>query len=172
MIRTILIPLDGSAFSERALTVGSELAHALSARLVLVCVAGPDLALESDFTDGDQRAIAEKYAGVREEEHLLSTDPRMVEHMQGQVRAVAEAEAYLACVANRLAGTNIQVEVGVPYGPAAEGILTEIDLHSADLVIMSTHNRSGFSRMIGQSVTLAVIDRSRVPVMLVPPERL
>jgi nucleotide-binding universal stress UspA family protein len=171
MIRSILVPLDGSEFSERALPVGCELARAIGARLVLVCVAGPGLALDVSLTAGDKRDIAEKYANVREEDHLLSTDPRMVERMVGQVRTVAEAEAYLAGVAARLAEANIQIETGVPYGSATEGILTEIDIHSVDLVVMSTHGRSGFSRLISGSVAQAVLARSRVPVLLVPPQR-
>ncbi|HEY3344994.1 MAG TPA: universal stress protein [Anaerolineaceae bacterium] len=87
------------------------------------------------------------------------------------MRAVAGAEEYLTGVASRLAEANVQVEVGVPFGPAVEGILTEIGLYSADLVVMSTHGRSGISRMIGGSVAQAVLARSSVPVLLVPPDR-
>src|SRR5512143_2964366 len=107
MIRTILVPLDGSPTGEAALPLAGELARGLNARLVLVCVAGPETALDLAFTDQDRQLIAEQYAGVTEEEHVLSTDPRMVEHAQGQVRAIAEAERYLAGVAGRLADQGI-----------------------------------------------------------------
>jgi nucleotide-binding universal stress UspA family protein len=170
MLRTIIIPLDGSVFSERALPLGKELACAFGARLILVCVAGARTAPEWNFTDEDRRAIAEQYADVREEDHVISTDIRMVEHAQGQVRAVAEAERYLQRVAVRIAEPGIPVEIAIPYGSAAEGILTEIEIHTADLVIMSTHGRSGVSQLIGGSVTLAVLARSTVPVLLVPPQ--
>jgi nucleotide-binding universal stress UspA family protein len=171
MIQTILIPLDGSPFSERALPLSKELARALNARLVLVCVAGAQTALDQELTDDDRRAVSERYAGVREEEHLLSTDPRMVEHAQGQIRAVAEAECYLESLAKQIAEPGIQIEIAVPYATAAEGILTEIELHSADMVVISTHRRSGLSRLIGGSVAQAVLAQSPVPVMLVPPEQ-
>jgi nucleotide-binding universal stress UspA family protein len=171
MIQTILVPLDGSALSERALPVGIELARALGARLVLVCVAGTAPAIHRGFSDEDRRAISAQYANVKEEDHLLSTDPRMVEHAQAQVLAVAEAERYLASVAAKVAEQGLRAEGAVPYGAASEGILTEIDLRSADLVVMSTHGRSGLSRLIGGSVAQAVLARSTVPVMLVPPQR-
>jgi nucleotide-binding universal stress UspA family protein len=171
MIRTILVPLDGSELSERALPVGSELARALGCRLVVVCVAGTGSALDRRFKEEDRQAVAERYADVKEEDHLLSVDPQMVEHTQGQVREVAEAEAYTASVAARLTGQGLRAEAAVPYGDPADGILTEIDLHAADLVVMSTHGRSGLSRLLGGSVAQAVLGRSPVPILLVPPER-
>lgn len=171
MIRTILIPLDGSEFSERALPVGLELAGALKAALVLVCVAGSESALPRGLTDEDRRAISEQNAHVKEEEHLLSTDPGMVRRAQAQVRAVAEAEHYLECTASRLADSGIQVVVAVPYGEATEGILTEIDLRQADLVVMCTHGRSGLNQLMAGSVAAAVLAHSPVPVLLVPPGR-
>ncbi len=171
MIRTILVPVDGSALSERALPLAAELARALEERLVLVCVAGT-AALDHAFTEEDRRDIADQYTAVREEDHRLSTDPRMVEHARGQVRAVAEAERYLANVASRLeAEHGLHAEVAIPYGGAADGILTEIDLHAADLVVMCTHGRTGLSRLVSASVTQAVLARSAAPVLLVPPER-
>lgn len=170
MIKTILVPLDGSIFSERALPLAGELARALDARLVLVCVAGPDTSLEQRLTEVDRRAIAEQYADVHEEDHLLSTDPRRVEHTQQQVRAVAEAELYLEEIQRRIATTGCQVEMAVPYGDPVEGILTEIELRAAGLVVMSTHGRAGLSRLMAGSVAQALVARATIPVVLVPPE--
>jgi nucleotide-binding universal stress UspA family protein len=171
MIRTILVPLDGSAFSERALPVSKELARALHARLVLVCVADAGTALGRNLTDEDRQAISGKYANVHEEDTVLSTDIHMVEHAQEQIRAVAEAERYLQITLAQNAEPDIQVETAVPYGAAAEGIMTEIGIHSADLVIMSAHGQSGVNRLIGGSVTQAVLACSPVPVMVIPPKR-
>lgn len=171
MIQAILVPLDGSTDSERALPVSCELAKALKAQLVLVCVAGEQSKLGQSFTDQDRQTIRERYAGVKEEEHLLSTDPKMIEHAQIQVRAIAEAETYLERVACRLAKDGVQIKTAIPYGPAAEGILTEIDLYSAGLVVMATRGRSRISRMINGSVTQAVLANSPAPVLLVPPGR-
>jgi nucleotide-binding universal stress UspA family protein len=171
MIRTILVPLDGSETGERALPVSSELARALEARLVLVCVAGAETALDLAFTDQDRQAIALQYTGVTEEDHLLSTDPRMVEHAQGQVRAIAEAERYLAGVAARLVQGGITAATAVPYGKAVEGILTEIDVCAADLVVIATHAHSRLRRMVGGGLAHELSARSLVPVLLVPCER-
>ena len=181
MFQTILVTLDGSTLAERALPAGTALARALDARLVLVRVAnegatagrdaGGTLTVEDKRLADEQerRAVAEERAGVKEEEHLLSTDPRMVERAQAQVRGVAEAERYLTGVAERLAGEGIRVETAVPFGAPVEGILTEIDLHAAGLVVMCSHGKSALLQLIAGSVTQAVLARSPVPVMVVPP---
>jgi nucleotide-binding universal stress UspA family protein len=171
MIRTILVPLDGSEAGARALPLSCELARGLDARLFLVCVAGPETALDLALTNQDRQGIAEQYSGVTEEDHLLSTDPWMVEHAQEQVRAVAEAERYLAGVAARLAQEGINAEIAVPYGKAVEGILTEIDVCAADFVVVATHAHSRLRRMVGGGVAQELSARSRVPVLLVPCEQ-
>jgi nucleotide-binding universal stress UspA family protein len=83
-----------------------------------------------------------------------------------QVRVIAEAEEYLKTMALELKGRGITAETGVPYGPAAEGILDEIRLRRPDLVVMATHGRSGLGRWLYGSVAEAVIGRSTTPILL------
>ena len=47
-------------------------------------------------------------------------------------------------------------------------ILDAVDRHHADLIVMSTHGRSGVGRMVYGSVTDQVLHRATVPVMVVP----
>ena len=62
-------------------------------------------------------------------------------------RGVDEAAAYLTSLAARLTDEGLEVATATPYGSAAHGILDEIDTQGADLVVMTTHGRSGFSRL-------------------------
>jgi nucleotide-binding universal stress UspA family protein len=75
----------------------------------------------------------------------------------------------------------------IPLGASARGIATEIEIvheddastgiwHAAgrlgvDAICMATHGRSGVSRVLLGSQARAVVQRSRQPVILVPPER-
>jgi nucleotide-binding universal stress UspA family protein len=138
MYHTILVPLDGSAFSERALPMATTLAHTMSSQLVLV-----------------RAASASVFTGA---------DPA-----EAQCQAVKEAQAYLWAVAAGLSEQGLSIEVAVPYGDAAESILLEVGLHSADLVVMCTHGRSGLGRWIYGSVAEQVLARSPAPVLLVHP---
>jgi nucleotide-binding universal stress UspA family protein len=138
MYRTILVPLDGSPFSERALPMALSFARPLGSRLILTRAAAATTFPGADATDA-------------------------------QVEAVREARDYLAGVVASLSGEGVEVEIAVPYGDPAEQILMEIDLHSADLVVMCTHGRTGLGRWIYGSVAEQVLHRSPVPVVLVHP---
>jgi nucleotide-binding universal stress UspA family protein len=86
----------------------------------------------------------------------------------GQVRAIAEAEDYLAEYAADLTTRGFTVQTGMPYGLSpAEWIVEEVDLRCADLVVMATHDRVGTDRVLHGSVAEDVVHRSPVPVVLV-----
>jgi nucleotide-binding universal stress UspA family protein len=87
-----------------------------------------------------------------------------------QQRAVAEAEDYLAALAEQLRARGFEVETGIPFGgSAARWILEEIDLRRADLVVMATHDRVGPDRWIHGSIAEVVVGHASVPVLLVCP---
>jgi nucleotide-binding universal stress UspA family protein len=61
-----------------------------------------------------------------------------------------------------------RVETTTAVGEAADTIVEEIGVRRPDLVVMSTHGRSGIRRWIYGSVADAVMRRAPVPVLLVP----
>src|SRR6266508_2317040 len=70
-----------------------------------------------------------------------------VDPTEAQVEVVREAEEYLAAVAGRLREQGFaSVETSVWYGPAASAIVDAARLRKADLIVMSTHGRSGLGR--------------------------
>jgi nucleotide-binding universal stress UspA family protein len=78
------------------------------------------------------------------------------------------AREYLEEIASRLRRAESTVEVAVPKGDAAAQIVGAVAAHGADLIVMSTHGRSGIGRWLYGSVADAVIRLARVPVMLIP----
>lgn len=135
MFQKILVPLDGSSLSERALPVASAVAQATGARLILVRAVWP---------------------------HTL---PGMDEG-KAQAHAIQEAAAYLAEVVKRL-GDSLLVETAVPLAHASQGILLEAESRQANLIVMTTHGRSGLSRWVYGSVAEAVLAQSSIPVWLI-----
>ncbi|MFN8481992.1 MAG: universal stress protein [Anaerolineae bacterium] len=136
MFRTVLVPLDGSPLSERALPLAATLARAAHARLVLVRAAWVP--------------------------HVMD-----LESVETEVKSVKDAEDYLAGIAAPLIQSGLAVEYGVPFAVPGEGIVMEAGLRQADLIIMSTHGRSGLSRLVYGSVAEAVLTHSPVPVLLI-----
>ncbi len=89
-----------------------------------------------------------------------------VNQTDAQVRAVEEAEGYLAGVRQRLEARGIRLSCAVRYGHAAEEILDHARSRGATLIAMSTHGRSGIQRWVLGSVAEAVLRGAPVPVLL------
>ena len=86
---------------------------------------------------------------------------------EAQRQVVQWADSYLSHLASRL-DTSQPAEIGIYYGQPVRGIVDEVYLRGADLVVMCTHGRSGLSRLILGSVADGVMRHSPVPVLLVP----
>lgn len=155
MAQRILVPLDGSGYSEVALdylkTTLANLCPEKKVTVVLlhvVCMTTPSFRM-SEVTDafGAPETLAEP--------HRLET-------------LKEESTAYLTEVAKSLKGPNIEVKKLIVDGtnPAEEIIKAEEETNS-DLVVMATHGRSGLSRWAFGSVTDKVLRAGSVPVLLV-----
>jgi nucleotide-binding universal stress UspA family protein len=64
----------------------------------------------------------------------------------------------------------IQVETSVRQGGTLDNITDFVEAAGIDLIVMSTHGRSGLQRFLVGSVTDRVIRSSHVPVLAIPPE--
>jgi nucleotide-binding universal stress UspA family protein len=90
-----------------------------------------------------------------------------VDPTEAQVEVVREAEEYLASVATRLREQGVtSVETSVWYGPAPSAIVEAARLRKADLIVMSTHGRSGLGRLILGSVAESVLRGATTPILL------
>jgi nucleotide-binding universal stress UspA family protein len=72
-------------------------------------------------------------------------------------------------IVSRLRRTGTLVEVAVLQGDSAAELPGAATARGADLIVMSTHRRSGVGRLLHGSVADAVIRFARVPVILIPP---
>jgi nucleotide-binding universal stress UspA family protein len=98
------------------------------------------------------------------EAHTLPT----ADAAEAQVKVVREAEDYLAGVKARLAKTGVtRVETSVWYGPPADAIVEAARFRNADLIVMSTHGRSGVGRLVLGSVAESVLRGSKTAILLV-----
>ncbi len=91
-----------------------------------------------------------------------------VDPTEMQVSVVREAEEYLASVRDDLVKRGItNVETSVWYGAAAHAIIEGARLQKVDLIVMSSHGRSGLGRLILGSVAESVLRGTTVPVCIV-----
>jgi nucleotide-binding universal stress UspA family protein len=95
------------------------------------------------------------------EAHTTVADPT-----EAQVTVVREAEEYLAAVRTRVLDTVAEVETTVWYGPPAEAIVEAARYRGADLIVMSSHGRSGLGRLVLGSVAESVLRATPTPILL------
>jgi len=153
--RTLVVPLDGSELAELALPHVNELAVESRAEftdvvLLRVCDA-PDVL--ADYPESTMRRTWR--------EHLE----------EAQARSKQGAMEYLARVQNRLSKAGLKVRSEVEIGSAAEMIVQCANKEKSSLVVMTTHGRSGLSRLAYGSVASRVVNESSSPIFLVPPPR-
>ncbi|MEZ4588979.1 MAG: universal stress protein [Gemmatimonadales bacterium] len=144
MIRSILVPLDGSKFAEAALPLATALADRTKAKLRLLTVHEP----RPDLPAG--------------------LDAPAVEGENVELRSAAQA--YLSETADRLGqpgGAPPRAELidGAP-GP---GLVEAVGRFRPDLVVMATHGRGPMSRFWLGSVADHFIRHGTTPVLLVRP---
>lgn len=144
--RSILVPLDGSAFAEQALPLAVEIAKRTNAILQLALVHHPVPAL----------AMAVE---VPEIESTLDHDNRERE------------ERYVGDIARRLhADHDIPVSGLVLDGVVADAICQHADVTGVDLVVSTTHGRGQLSRMWLGSVADQLMRHLTVPMLLIRPQ--
>lgn len=147
-IRHILLPLDGSRQSERALPVSLELAQALDASLTLLHATGSDLPVPGLYPQrGSDRT------------HIRLAAP------------VSSPRAYLERIAAQCSGPNREIKLALRRGSAAEAILDFARENATDLIAMATHGRSGLSHWVYGSVTEKVLRGAETSLLVVPSYR-
>jgi nucleotide-binding universal stress UspA family protein len=83
--------------------------------------------------------------------------------------AVRVARKYLDQTVEKLTLKGIRAEGIIAKGNPPEVIREYAVKTGVDLIVMGTHGRTGFSRLMFGSVASSVTHNSPVPVMLVPP---
>jgi nucleotide-binding universal stress UspA family protein len=155
MYSQVLVPLDGSEASERALPHAQRLADAFGGRVHLLQI----LSLSPEY--------AVYRAGGEEGPTVIDSSIDMAEEITAARQT--KAEAYLRATAARLEEGGIDVHTAVRQGLTLDTIANFVEENGIDLIVMSTHGRSGLQRFLIGSVTDRVIRFSHVPVLAIPP---
>ncbi|MEN9933941.1 MAG: hypothetical protein RLZZ387_520 [Chloroflexota bacterium] len=157
-MKTILVPLDGSALAEHALPYVRVLARLLGARLQLLRVI-PNSTLEQGDTFGyDLAAIYGMGEAVAaRQEHELQLRETLRER----------AEVYLGRQATALAEHGLEVGFEARFGPPAEVIVETAKAEHVAMIAMATHGYSGIRRWALGSVADKVVHATCTPVLLV-----
>ena len=138
-IRHILVPVDFSAGSRRAVEFAGLLGEKFGAGLTLLHVAEP-LRIEA-------RGWSFDYAGTK------THDSEKSEAMLRELAALIPGDE----------SADIQLKHGTPW----EAIVAWADAHRVDLIVMPTHGRSGIKHLLLGSVAERVVQHAHCPVLVI-----
>jgi nucleotide-binding universal stress UspA family protein len=145
MHKRILVPLDGSDFSEAVLPHAQSLAQALDAEIVLLHVIvepAPEFALPTSPLSPPIEVKKEK----------------------------EKSREYIKAVCYKLEQEGLRVTYLIREGAVAETILDAAEVMQADMIAMSTHGRTGLLHLLLGSAAEQVVQKSPILVSLIRPQ--
>ena len=143
MYQNILVPVDGSPTSDRALQEALKLAKQQNAQLALI-------------------HVLEDVWYVDNESYLNYAELQKLQRISSE-KILAQAEKSV-----RQAGMTATVKSLETRGErTANMIIAEAKRCSADLIVIGTHGRSGFNHLLFGSVAEGVVRTAHVPVLLI-----
>jgi len=142
MYQKILVPLDGSKLAEQAIPYATELCKGNTIVTLLQVVHLPL--------------------------PLAAPDVSMAVPMPDPQELRQEALDYLESMAGELRQEGLNIEtVAIEQDVTADAIVNYAKEHDMDLIVMTTHGRSGFSRLVFGSVAESVVRQTPCPVLLI-----
>ena len=146
MFKNILVPIDGSAPSRRALKRAVRLAREQKARITGFYVGPPwQLPFYAEAAPMEVVSLRDHAAAVK----------RTANRVLGTVRKAAAA-ARVPCRCRHAMGSLADIE-----------IVKAARRYRCQLIVIASHGRRGFSRLLLGSVTSKVLAQSPIPVMVV-----
>ena len=147
MYERVLVPLDGSRVAELALNQAAQLARQFGSELLLVRVVSPS-----------ETAVE----GLDDEQEEIGID------VAGTSANTSTAGDYLSNLVGSLKADGLKAKATVVQGEIADKLLETAEAANAQLIVMSTHGHGGFKRSGAGSVAVAVVSRSRIPLLVLP----
>jgi len=158
MFSRILVPLDGSKFSSRALNYAFEIGNSFNSEIILLRVVEPVRPI----------AIASGTFGATESPQAAKISMEVA--LEEEKQHVDKATRYLRQKARTGNCHQVRCEYRVSVGNPAEQIIQTAKAEKIDLIVLSEHGRGGIKRAILGSVADEVIRKSTKPVLVIRPK--
>ena len=145
-LKKILLPTDFSGCANYALPYAAAIARATNAKVICVHVVEPVVP-------------AVGYTGLADPMPLADISEQLEDSAERQLPKLAECEE---CI-------GLNVEEVIVHGDAAAEIVRVASEQEVDLIVISSHGRTGFGRIIFGSTAESVVRHANCPVLVVKP---
>ena len=137
----ILVPFDGSGYSQKAFEKALEIAEKFGSKLTAITV------LQSKVADSAGISL-ERMQEIQDEEKDTATT--MLKNLEEHANA-----------------KNVPFSMEVIHNPSpSDGIITLADNNNVDLIVIGSHGRTGFRKIVLGSVANGVLAHAKCPVLI------
>ena len=142
----ILVPYDQSKYSDLAFNKALEIATKFSSTITVLNI------LEVEPVEGHFKPSMEN----------LETE---------QDNRIKEAKSMLENLQSKAKEKNVPMESKVLHNPSpSDGILAYVESEKINLIVMGSHGRTGFKKIVLGSVANDVLSKSKCPVLIIKNE--
>jgi len=142
----VLLPTDFSSCANYALPYAASIARATGARIICVHVVEPIVP-------------AVGYSGLAEPMPIADISEQLEDSAERELPQLADCEEF----------NGLDVEEVIAHGDAAAEIVRVAGERGVDLIVISSHGRTGLGRIIFGSTAEAVVRHASCPVLVVKP---
>ncbi|MDH5416509.1 MAG: universal stress protein [Nitrosopumilus sp.] len=140
-MKKILVPFDGSRYSEKAYDKALEIAEKFESELTVMTV------IQSKISDSAGMSL-ERMQEIQDEEESAATI--MLEKLKDRAKA-----------------KHVSFSIKIVHNPSSsDAIVNYADGHNIDLVVMGSHGRTGFRKIVLGSVASGVVGHAKCPVLI------
>ena len=137
----ILVPYDGSAHSQKAFEEALEIAARFKSRLTVMTV------IHSKMPDSSGMSLDRLVEIQDEDEDVAST---MLKKLEGQATT-----------------KNVSFSIKIIHNPSpSDGIVSFAESNNVDLIVMGSHGRTGFRKLVLGSVANKVTSHAKCSVLI------
>ncbi len=156
MFQRIIVPLDGTPWSEKAVETGAGIAEKFGASLLLL-----------HAYKGEDRSLRDIAMIQSQPDGGAVVDPHLYTSViEASREDKAHSSAYLDSLAEPLRTRGINVETRVVDASATDAIMSEVNRDAGTLVVMCSHGRAGLGRLFGGNIAEDLLHKSYVPLLL------
>lgn len=147
-LHRILLPLDSESIHDESLPFAKDLARAYNSELYLLCV-------------------IPTFSNLRGDDVAMSTILPSTTNALLDIRE-EHAKEHLQVHLNELLREGFRTSAEIARGDPAQTIVNAAEASATDLIVLSTHRRSGIDAFWARSVAPNVARRTKIPLLLIP----
>ena len=140
-MKKILVPFDGSEYSQKSFEKALEIAKKFESELIVMTV------IQSKISDSSGMSIDRLEEIQDEQEDIAIT---MLKKLESQAKE-----------------KNVSLTIKVVHNPSSsDGIVLFADANNIDLIVMGSHGRTGFRKLVLGSVANGVVGHAACSVLI------